>query len=82
MAQRITPMNHVKANSRKSGPNFVSGIKEEMKKVTWTEKKELQHCTKMVLGTTFFFGLGIYIVDLMIKGVLDSLGIVGKWIAQ
>jgi preprotein translocase subunit SecE len=68
--------------SVKTGPSFLASLKEELRKVSWTEKKELQHCTKIVLGTTFFFGLSVYIVDLMIRGVLDSLGQIGKWIAQ
>lgn len=81
MSQKITPLYSNKA-SGKQGLSFVAGIKDEMKKVSWTEKSELQHCTKIVLATTLFFGLGIYIVDLMIKGMLDSLGLIGKWIAQ
>lgn len=60
--------------------SFLASLKEELKKVTWTEKKELQHATKVVLATTFFFGLGVYLMDLMIKGVLDSLSQIGKWI--
>ena len=71
MAQNVNSLSPEKAKVKF---NFVSGIKEELKKVTWTEKKELQHSTKIVLGATLFFGLSTYIVDLMIKGMLDSLG--------
>lgn len=80
MAQKITPLNSGKQKASKL--SFIAGVKEELKKVTWTEKKELQHCTKIVLGATLFFGLSVYVVDLMIRGVLDSLGLIGKWIAQ
>ncbi|MCF7852642.1 MAG: preprotein translocase subunit SecE [Simkaniaceae bacterium] len=80
MAQKITPL--YSAKPKKTSFAFIGGIKEEIKKITWTEKKELQYCTKIVLGTTFFFGLSVYVVDLMIRGVLHSLGLIGKWIAQ
>ena len=80
MTQKITPLNPPKPKF--NGFSFIEGVKEELRKVTWTEKKELQHATKVVLGTTLFFGLSVYVVDLMIKGVLDSLGLIGKWLAQ
>lgn len=54
---------------------WVSGLKEELKKVSWTTKSELIFCTKIVLGSTLLFGLGIYLIDLVIKGVLEFV----KW---
>ncbi|MFI5334708.1 MAG: preprotein translocase subunit SecE [Chlamydiales bacterium] len=48
--------------------------KEELKRVSWTTKDELKLLTKVVIGTTFVFGLGIYIVDLVIKGFLHLIG--------
>lgn len=53
---------------------YVRELKEEMKRVTWTSKEELTLFTKIVVGATFFFGLGIYGVDLLIKGVLTGIG--------
>jgi len=50
---------------------FVQDLKEELKKVSWTTQDELKFSTKMVVGTTFFLGMGIYLVDLMIKSCLD-----------
>ncbi len=32
----------------------IRGFKEELKKVSWTSKVELQFFTKLVLGATFF----------------------------
>ncbi len=52
---------------------FISGVKEELKKITWTNKAELIFFTKLVVTTTFAFGLGIYLFDLVIKGALESL---------
>ena len=52
--------------------NYWTELKQELKKVTWTAKDELILFTKIVVGTTFIFGLGIYVVDLLIKGVLTG----------
>jgi preprotein translocase subunit SecE len=52
--------------------SFIQEFKEELKKVTWTSKSELILCTKIVLATTFVFGLGIYLTDLAISGVLNA----------
>ena len=48
--------------------------KEELKRISWTSKEELKSLTKIVIGATFAFGLGIYLVDLVIKGVLHLVG--------
>ena len=55
---------------------FVQDLKEELKKVSWTTKEELLSCTKVVVLSTFIFGMGIYLVDLMIKGVLQSIKLI------
>ena len=60
-----------KSGGRKSVFVYVQELKEELKKVTWTTKGELQFSTKMVVGATFLFGLGIYLADFFIKGSLD-----------
>ncbi|HNA61662.1 MAG TPA: preprotein translocase subunit SecE [Rhabdochlamydiaceae bacterium] len=53
---------------------YLTELKEELKKVTWTSKEELIVFTKIVVGATFLLGLGIYGVDLLIKGVLNGFG--------
>ena len=55
--------------------HFLRELKQELKKVSWTTKAELIQSTKMVVGATFFLGLGIYLVDLMIKGFLNLVGL-------
>jgi preprotein translocase subunit SecE len=52
--------------------SFFREVQNELKKVTWTSKEELILCTKAVIFATFFFGLAIYGVDLLIRGVLDG----------
>ncbi len=60
------------AESKSSKANYIRELKEELKKVTWTTKEELIFFTKIVVGATFILGLGIYAVDLSIKGVLNG----------
>ncbi len=59
--------------SRKSGASYVQELKEELKKVSWTSREELRFATKMVVLTTLFFGIGIYLVDFLIKGSLEMI---------
>lgn len=53
--------------------NFFQDIKEEIHKISWTSKKELRTCTKIVLTSIFFLGFSIYFIDLFIKSFLDLL---------
>ncbi len=55
---------------------WIGELKEELKKVSWTTQAELLFCTKVVLWSTLLFGLGIYVVDLVIKGCLELI----KWV--
>lgn len=61
------------AKNRKSIFTYIQELKDELKKVSWTTQEELRFSTKMVVLTTIFFGLGIYLVDFFIKGSLDSI---------
>lgn len=52
---------------------FVGGIKEEFQKINWTSPEELKVYTQIVVGATFTFGIGIYVMDLIIQGCLHTL---------
>lgn len=56
------------------GVNYLQELKTEFKKVSWTTKEELKSCTKITVGAIFVFGVGIYFVDLFIKGLLALFG--------
>jgi preprotein translocase subunit SecE len=60
------------ARPRFSTVGYLQELKNELRQVTWTSKNELVVFTKIVVGTTFAFGLGIYGVDLLIKGCLTG----------
>ena len=61
------------AKKKASKMSFLAGIKEELKKVTWTTKDELRTSSKIVICATFLFGIGIYVSDLIMKGALDGI---------
>lgn len=67
----ISHEEHTK-QSKSSRTAFIRQLKDELGKVTWTPKEELFLCTKIVVGSTFCLGLGIYLVDLFIKAVLNG----------
>ncbi len=54
--------------------DFIGAIKAELKRITWTSPEELKTYTKIVVGATFFFGMGIYFMDLFIQA--------GLWILE
>ena len=49
---------------------FVSEVKAEIGKITWTTKEELVVSTKVVVLSVLFFGIAIYFTDLTIQVVL------------
>ncbi len=71
-----------KANftNRKSVFSYIQDLKEELKKVSWTSQGDLIFSTKMVVLTTLFFGVGIYLVDFLIKNGLEFIKIVVRFI--
>lgn len=52
--------------------SFLEDLKQEFKKISWPTKGEILQSTKVVIGSTFFLGFSVYLVDLFVKGVLDS----------
>ena len=52
--------------------NFLGDIKDEFSKISWTNPDELITYTKIVVIGTFCFGMGIYLMDLTIQGVLNA----------
>ncbi len=52
---------------------FLAEVKGELKKISWTTPAELKTYTKIVIATTFCFGMGVYLTDLTIQLVLKTL---------
>ncbi|MGC1879403.1 MAG: preprotein translocase subunit SecE [Rhabdochlamydiaceae bacterium] len=68
------------ASKKKRPFHYIQELKEELKKVSWTTKEELKMSTKVVIGATFLFGIGIYLFDLVIKGCLDFIALIVHFI--
>lgn len=65
--------------SRKKTVEFVGEVKQELKKIDWTSKDELKAYTKIVLVSTFLFGMAIYFIDLIIQSVLNSFSFIVRF---
>ncbi len=59
--------------------SFVGDVKQELKKVDWTSKEELKGYTKIVLASTFIFGMFVYFIDLFIQGFLGGINLLVKF---
>ena len=52
---------------------FLGDVKLELTKINWTTPDELRTYTKIVIVSTFCFGMGVYFADLLIQGLLGAL---------
>jgi len=60
---------------------FIGDVKEECKKMTWTSAGEMQSYAMIVVCMTFFFGMAIYFVDLVVQLFLHILSSLFRLIA-
>lgn len=74
VAQKIADLSGAKSSKAKRKGSFFRDMKEEMRKVSWTSRDELRTCGKIVIGSIFTLGLGIYFTDLFIRLILDGVG--------
>ncbi len=68
------------AKEKKKKYPFFREVQQELSKVSWTTKEEIQLCTKVVVFSTFAFGLAIYLTDLALRGVLNLIFLIGRGI--
>lgn len=61
--------------------DFIGDVKGELKKINWPNPDELRTYTKVVVGTAFALGVGIYIIDLLIQSCLNGLSLLIYWIS-
>lgn len=69
-----------RSKKRKGFSSFFSEMKAEMKRVSWTTREELRQCTKIVILSILFLGMGIYVIDLVIRFFLNGVGSIVHWI--
>jgi preprotein translocase SecE subunit len=61
--------------------SYFREIQRELKKISWTSKKELILSTKIVIISTFVFSIGIYFSDLIIRELFSSISNLVRLIA-
>lgn len=54
---------------------FIKSVKDEMKQVTWSSKKQLRKDTLVVIETSIIFGLMFFVMDTAIQSLF-------AWILQ
>ncbi|MBF5051099.1 Protein translocase subunit SecE [Candidatus Clavichlamydia salmonicola] len=54
---------------------FSRALKEEVGKIEWTDKQHLLSYSKIILMSLLLFGAGVYLIDGLIKGGLDTINI-------
>ena len=55
--------------------DFMIATEGEMKKVSWSSKKEIIGSTKVVIVTLLLMGLILFLVDLFFKILMKSIGV-------
>jgi preprotein translocase subunit SecE len=60
--------------------NFFRQLQQELYKVNWTTKEELILYTKIVLGATFVFAIGIYVAEIVLQLILNMFSFITKFI--
>ena len=80
-AQQSTTTSQASATATaKKAESFLTGIKSEFGKINWTSREELITYTKIVVGATVLFGFGVYVMDLLIRSLLNGIEIFTKLI--
>jgi len=51
--------------------NFIHDVRQEMAKVSWPSKGQLQGQTIVVIGVSLFFALFIFVVDHLLARLLS-----------
>jgi len=63
--------------NRPKSADFLIATEGEMKKVSWSSRKEIVGSTKVVIVTTLILAALLYGVDFVLAVLFDSLGIMG-----
>jgi preprotein translocase subunit SecE len=63
--------------NRPKSADFLIATEGEMKKVSWSSRKEVVGSTKVVLVTTFFLAGLLFAVDLVFQLIFRQIGVIG-----
>jgi preprotein translocase subunit SecE len=57
----------------KNAVEFYGEVKNELRKVTWPGKNEVYGTTIVVIITVFFFGIYLFLVDVLLNSAVNSI---------
>jgi len=61
--------------NRQSMADFLIATEGEMKKVSWSSRKEIIGSTKVVIFTTFLLAVILFVVDICFKQFFERIGV-------
>lgn len=73
VSQKVAESGLARRKRARRFPDRFREMKDEMRKVSWTTKEELVSHTKVVVGAVFVLGIGMYVVDLVIRFLLEGI---------
>jgi preprotein translocase subunit SecE len=62
----------------KKAADFAGNVKAELFRITWPSWEELKVYTQIVVAATFLLGIGLYVIDLSIQTVLNTLSMLTR----
>jgi len=60
-------------NTLKRSFLFLGKVRDEVSQIEWTSSAELALKVKVCLSSIVFFGLSVYVMDIFLKSVVDSI---------
>jgi preprotein translocase subunit SecE len=64
----------------KKAYEYFESLKAEFANIQWTEGGEVLMYARIVVGATFFFGIAIYIADIVIHRLLGGIDMLFRWL--
>jgi len=64
--------------NRQKSADFLIATEGEMKKVSWSSRKEIVGSTKVVIVTTFLMAGILFFVDIMFQLLFRQMGVIGS----
>jgi preprotein translocase SecE subunit len=74
------PVARPSAKPLKKAYEYFESLKAEFANIQWTEGGEVLMYAKIVVAATFFFGIAIYIADLLIHRLLGVIDVLFSWL--
>ena len=53
--------------------SFCGDVRTELKKVTWPSRKEVYATTVIVIVTVFFFGIYLFVIDMLLRSFVQRI---------